>query len=140
MTARGSRRSWRGWHSDGVGYAPAALVVRCGPARLLTVTREDPPRVVARYKTANQWDRTIDAGGVRWLGMDDKGNRSTDYIPVLDVRCPRHDSVATDENGWVGHLLDPARLVAEWQGVDMRRKGALFIDAARLLVPRPLRL
>jgi hypothetical protein len=126
--ARADRGAWRGWHGDRYANVDLGLVVRCGGARILAVTRDEPARVVARFLRAEQLDRGLDAQGLFWLGLDDRLQRSSEYIDVLEVACPRHDA----------HRLSIQRLVVEWQGVDVRRKSALVLDAARL-IDRPPR-
>jgi hypothetical protein len=125
--SRADRGSWRGWHDDRYAYVELALIARCGGARILAVTRDEPARVLARFVRAEQLERALDAQGMYWLRMDARLMPSTDYIDVLEVACPRHGA----------HRLSIQRLVAEWQGVDRRRKSALVLDAARLMDPRP---
>lgn len=125
---RNDRGSWAGWHGDRFAYVDLAMLVTCRGARIAAVTREEPARVVARFKLAEQLDRGIDAGGVFWLGLNQKLERSSAYVDQLDVQCPRHP---------LGHRLSIPKLVAEWQGVDLRRKKALVLDTARLIDRTP---
>ncbi len=127
---RVDRGTWRGWHGDRYAYVDLSVVVRCRGARILAVTREKPARVLARFAQAELLDRGLDARGVFWLGLDDKLQPSSQHVDRLEVLCPRHDSLGG------GHRLSIPRLVAEWQGVNLRRKSALVLDVARL-VERP---
>jgi hypothetical protein len=126
--ARADRGAWRGWHGDRYANVDLGLVVRCGGTRILAVSRDEPAKVLARFVRAELLERGLDAQGVFWLGTDDRMQPSSEYIDVLEVACPQHDA----------HRLSIQRLVAEWHGVDVRRKSALVLDAARL-IDRPPR-